>query len=44
MTSHLFGGLGMMPFGIPTDPGLPNFMARAHAMIPGLVLRPVPRL
>lgn len=38
MTAHLFGGLGMMPFGIVTDPGLPNFMLRAKAMIPGLVL------
>lgn len=38
MTAHLFGGLGMMPFGIQTDPGLPNFMQRARAMIPGLVL------
>ena len=38
MTAHLFGGLGMMPFGIVTDPGLPNFMQRAKASIPGLVL------
>jgi len=38
MTWHLFGGLGMMPFGIQTDPGLPNFMQRAASMIPGLVL------
>lgn len=38
MTVHLFGGLGMMPLGIVTDPGLPNFMQRAKAMIPGLVL------
>lgn len=35
---HLFGGLGMRPFGIQTDPGLPNFMERAKAMLPGLVL------
>ena len=38
MTVHLFGGLGMMPLGIVTDPGLPNFMQRAKAMISGLVL------
>jgi hypothetical protein len=38
MTAHLFGGLGMMPFGIVTDPGLPNFMQRARMSIPGLVL------
>ena len=38
MAWHLFGGLGMMPFNIDTDPGLPNFMARAKARIPDLVL------
>lgn len=38
MTAHLFGGLGMMPFNITTDPGTPNFMQRAAAMIPGLIL------
>ena len=38
MTAHLFGGYGMMPFNIQTDPGLPNFMQRAKVMIPGLVL------
>lgn len=38
MDWHLYALLGMMPFDIPTDPGLPNFCDRAKENIPQLIV------
>lgn len=42
MNWHFFGGLGMMPFDLPTDPGMPNFCERVKAEIPQINIHDSP--